>query len=111
MTAFKYDRSSKMRWRAVFSGSFLIALLSFNRPAIAQDCEPLKPIKPVDTQIRDKTEAQANTVLKSLLSGSIKNEYERIATNVSGDEVHKWDSFIYMVCHCCPVNKRIDSIG
>jgi hypothetical protein len=98
MIGIKDDRASDMRWRAVLSGSLLIAFLCLNLPAIAQDCEPLKPIKPVDTQIRDKTEAQANTVLKSLLSGTIKNEYERIATNVSGDEVHKWDSFVYMVC-------------
>src|SRR4051794_39000716 len=91
-------RASNMRWRPILSGGFLITFLSFYTPSIAQDCESLKPIKPVDTQIRDKTEAQANTVLKSLLSGSIKNEYERIASNVSGDEVHKWDTFVYMVC-------------
>ena len=36
--------------------------------------------------------------MKSLLSGTIKNEYERIATNVAGDDIHKWDSFVYMVC-------------
>jgi len=65
---------------------------------MAQDCEPLKPIKPVDTQIRNKTEAQADTVLKSLLSGTIKNEYERIATSVAGEDIHKWDSFVYIVC-------------
>jgi hypothetical protein len=94
----KGDRASTMCWRAVLGASFLIAFLSLSLPATAQDCEPLKPIKPVDTQIRDKTEANADTVLKSLLSGSIKNEYERITTNVSGEEVHKWDSFIYMVC-------------
>jgi hypothetical protein len=36
--------------------------------------------------------------LKSLLSGNIKNEYKRITTSVAGDDIHKWDSFVYMVC-------------
>src|SRR5206468_2910199 len=35
-------------------------------PALAQDCSPLKPSKPVDTEVADKTKADANVLLRSL---------------------------------------------
>jgi hypothetical protein len=79
----------------------LLSVPSMSAPVWAQDCSPLKPDRTVDTEVKNKTEAEANVLLKSLGSGTLKNDYSRIETNQvfrNVDEVHRWDSFLYMVC-------------
>lgn len=79
------------------------ALLCLGAPAFAQDCTPLRPSQPVNTDVANKTKADANVLLKSLGSGGIENDYRRIQADVlsqypNADRVHIWDSFVYMLC-------------
>ena len=79
------------------------ALLCLGAPAFAQDCGPPRPSQPVNTEVADKTKADANVLLKSLGSGAIENDYRRIQADVlsqypNADRVHVWDSFVYMLC-------------
>jgi hypothetical protein len=80
--------------------------------AFGQDCEPLKPVRPIDTELKNATEVQANALLKFLGSGSIKNEFEKIEKNSlrdlpNADRVHQWDSFVYMLCTLLRSSKSI----
>jgi hypothetical protein len=87
-------------YRTVCVG-LMAAWLSGPVSAWAQDCGPLKPSMAIDTEIRNVTEANANVLLKSLGSGEIKNDYQRIQKNqqfTNPDDTNRWDSFIYLLC-------------
>lgn len=94
----------------------LATLICFFSPAFAQDCSPLKPTKPVDTEVANKTKADANILLRSLGSGSIENDYKSIEKDVlkdypNADHVHVWDSFVYMLCTMIASSDGIDRAG
>jgi hypothetical protein len=80
-----------------------VALMFCPVPVLAQDCSPLQPSKPVDTEVSNKTTASANILLKSLGSGDVSNEYKKVENDVlskypNADKTHTWDSFVYMLC-------------
>jgi hypothetical protein len=88
-------------YQIVFAAGILAAWLTESPSAQAQDCEPLKPSLAIDTEVRNITEARANVLLKSLGSGNIKNDYQRIEKSQpfsNPDDANRWNSFIYMLC-------------
>lgn len=67
----------------------------------AQDCEPLRPSRTTDSLVQNVTEAQANVLLKSLGSGTFKNQYLKMQSEQKfndPDEANRWSSFIYGTC-------------
>ncbi len=100
-----------MRASKILSLSGLL-FLCLAAPVFAQDCSPLQPAKPVDSEVANKTKANANVLLKSLGSGDFENEYSSIQNDVlsqypHADRVHIWDSFVYMLCTMLQSSKSL----
>jgi hypothetical protein len=87
--------------RVVIAAGILAVWLTGSASAWAQDCDPLKPSRTIDTEVRNVTEANANVLLRSLGQGSIRNDYQRIEQSQqfsNPDDANRWNSFIYMLC-------------
>jgi hypothetical protein len=70
-----YQLSGLGRGRLALGGLVVVCLA---QPAFVQDCNPLRPPQPVNSEAADKTRANASVLLKSLGSGEIENEYKKI---------------------------------
>jgi hypothetical protein len=89
----------------------LAFVVLFINGALAFDCTPLKPSREVEADLKNRTEASANVLLKSLGSGDIKNEYERSIKNQpygDVDEANRRSSFIFLMCELLNESKSSD---
>lgn len=87
--------------QVVIAAGILVVWLTGSSSAGAQDCDPLRPSRTIDTEIRNVTEANANILLRSLGQGSVRNDYQRIEQSQqfsNPDDANRWNSFIYMLC-------------
>jgi hypothetical protein len=76
------------------------------------DCAPLRPSKLVNTEVADRTKAEANVLLRSLGSGTIDNDFKSIEEDLlskypNADRLHVWDSFVYMLCTILASSKTL----
>ncbi len=85
--------------------SLIFAAIIFITPPLAraQDCEPLRPEQPINSEIVDQTKASGNILFKKLGSAEIANAFRHIEQDVqskypNADRVYIWRCFIYLEC-------------
>ena len=69
--------------------------------ALAQDCDPLRPSQPIDTEVRNITEAHVDSHFLYCVIPAISIEcrlYPKATTSQNPDNASRWSSFIYMLC-------------
>jgi hypothetical protein len=71
--------------------------------AYAQDCEPLKPEQPINSEISNQIKANANVLFRQLGSGEFENSSKKTQEDLqskypNADRVEIWRSLIYFEC-------------
>lgn len=91
-------------WKVCVIFKYIVfANLFFYSIIYAIDCDPIKPKKPVESEVQNNLKIKANIISKLLGSGNLVEEYKKIERDIrsefpNADQILLNEQLLYLTC-------------